>query len=265
MNPFSFRLPCAAVSGLFFTSIAIVPSVLTGQDQRTEGGGASRQSEAFQPSSFSSRTGPVETELIALQRAPFATPEAKQRAIREWHQSRGAALKTELAARHEMERPERERLEAENRAQHEKFLDDQVANGKIGAKEAQFIKLLRKSYTSAAQRRSAIEGWRGLHGAAMDAEREQRRAAEAPQLAALQADLLAQRRQQIGEALQHGRIGPREAELMRILFDPHIDPPARHHAVRDWMEKHGSELRAEQAARWQRNVDDPAPAVISSP
>jgi len=196
--------------------------------------------------------GPLEAELLKLQRAPFETPEARQQAIRQWHIAHGAPLKAEIDARREAGRPERERQEAEIRVKADQNLNDLVADKKIDKLEAELIKLTRTSFDNPEQHRAAMERWRGKKGAAFEAEREERRAREAPRIAALQAESLVARQQQIDAGVKNGSIGPREAELMKLHQNPAMDPVARNTAVQKWIAAHGAELKAEHDARRQR-------------
>lgn len=211
------------------------------------------------------RMTPLAAELMRLQRSSFETPEARQQAIRQWHATHGASLKAEIDARREIERPELERLEREANSRFEKTLDDGVTSGKFGKLEAEFIRLTRTSFTSTEQRRDVIARWRAENGAALDAEREKRRAKEAPRIAVLQAEALVRRRQQMDDALKNGQIGPREAELMELHYNQDLAPAARQEAIREWMSAHGVEFKSEQAARRQRIPAESLPSSLNHP
>jgi hypothetical protein len=66
-----------------------------------------RQSEAGK------RLSPLAVELLGLQRKNFETPEARRQAVLQWRTVHGAALKVEIDARREAERPARELLQKE--------------------------------------------------------------------------------------------------------------------------------------------------------
>jgi len=212
---------------------------------------------------FTSRLGPLEAALVRLHQTKFESSAARQQAIRQWYAENGPAFEQELEARRESKRPELERLQAEARARLDGSLADRVAAGKLGPLEAEFVKLTRTPFESVEQRRAAIEQWQARNGAAFDAERERRRVSDAPRLAALQAEALARRQQHIADALQGGRIGPREAQFLRLRDDPQPDPTARAEVVRAWLATHGAELNAELEARRERALA--APSNIGTP
>jgi len=207
---------------------------------------------------FTSRLGPLEAALVRLHQTKFENPAARQQAVRQWYAENGPAFEQELEARRESKRPELDRLQAEARARLDGSLADQVAAGKLGPLEAEFIKLTRTPFESVEQRRAAIEQWQAHNGAAFDAEREKRRLSDAPRLAALQAEAFARRQQRIADALQGGRIGPREAEFLRLRDDIKSDPAARAEFVRAWLATHGAELNAELEARRERALAVPS-------
>lgn len=196
--------------------------------------------------------GPLQAELLKLHRTEFKTPEASQQAIRQWLTTNSDGLKVEMDARRKAEKPERDRLEAEVRVRLDKTLNDQVAAGKMGKLEGEFIRLTRASYDSPEQRSAAIQHWQTEKGAALHAETESRRAREAPRVAALQAEAFVHRKQQVDAALASGRIGRRESELMLLSQNPDLEPTVRHDAVRTWLNTHGDELKAEKEARRQQ-------------
>lgn len=195
--------------------------------------------------------GPLESKLLQLHRTEFKTPEARKQAIQQWISTNSDGLKVELDARRKVEKPERDRQQAEAQVRLEKTLNDQVAAGKLGKLEGEFIKLSRASFDNPEQHSAAIKQWQTEKGAALHAETEGRRARDAPRVAALQAEALVHRKQQMDAALASGRIGRRESELVLLSQNPDLEPTARQEAVRTWLNTHGEELKAEKDARRQ--------------
>ena len=249
----------------------MTPQPLRGdQSTRTSAQAAAPAAGRVQlPPGLVERIGPLEADLVSLHRTDFSTPEARMQAVRQWQTANAVALKAELDARSEAQRPEREQREAEARARLETTLDAQVAAGQIGSLEAEFIKLARAAYDSPEQRRAAIAQWQSQKGAAFQAEMDARRASDAPRRDALQAEAYAQRQQQIAAALASGRMGPREAELLQLSQNPDPNPAARQEAMRSWMVDHGTEMNAELTTRRSGITAEPispaGPADSSAP
>ena len=120
--------------------------------------------------------GTLQSQLLRLSQTEFATPAARQQAIRQWQTANAAALKAELAARSEIQRPQQERLQAAARVRLDQALDEQVAAGKIGTLHAEFIRVARTQFDSPEQRMAAITQWQIQKGAAFKAETDKRRA-----------------------------------------------------------------------------------------
>lgn len=199
------------------------------------------------PVEISNGPGPLEGEFVRIQRANYESPDARQKAIRLWLATHGAAMREEIAARHEAERPVREKLEAAAMAKFEAALSEQVAAGKLGTKEAEFIRLTRTPFKSPEHRRKALEQWRAKNGAAMAAEVKVRHEAEAPAIARMREEASVERERRIGEALDNGSMGPLEAEFLRLQNDIKLEPAARQKAVGAWMLRHQAELQAERS------------------
>jgi len=193
--------------------------------------------------------GPLEAELIKLLRTDFATPQARQQSIRQWRTANAAALKVEIDARSEAQRPERERREADARVRLATTLDAQIAAGNIGSLQAEFIRLVKTPFDSPKQRRAAIDLWQAQKGAALESEMQTHHANDAPRLVALKAEAYARRQQQIAAAVASGRLGPREAELQQFSQNPVLDPAAKQESLRSWLAAHRAELKKELGAR----------------
>lgn len=236
-----------------FAIITLSVSITSGQEVKA--GVTSAQIERTPPPA--NQLGPVETELIAVIRAQFPNPEARQNALRQWHEKNGAALKAEVDSRNEAQRPAHEALQNEANKRFEESLGNQINAGRIGKLEAELISLTRLPFKSDEQRLAIIAQWRTEKGAALDAERDNRRSAEAPHLVALRAQERALRHRQIQQAQQNGKIGPREAELMQLRNNQGEDPAMGQEEIRKWMVTHGAELKAEVDARSQRMLIKP--------
>jgi hypothetical protein len=243
-------------------TVTLVPMRAQGQDPASD---AEPEQVAWN-AQFQAETietlSPLVADLLRLQRANFNSIEAKQAAIRQWHDANGAALKSESDARREADRPKREKLEKQARLRQLEILKEQVADGNLEALEAEFIRLTRTPFTSGKDRRDAIAKWRAEKGAALDAERENRRSREAPHMAALQAESLQARRQHIEDAVQNGQIGAREAELMRLHQRSELPPAEKQKAIRQWMSANGAELQSEKSARRQGLPADPSSPLV---
>ncbi len=221
-----------------------------GEDKTPEPRDADNGSEMrkYQPDP-GAQLPPLAKQLFQLQRASFDTPEARGVAIRQWFAANGAALKAESDARREAERPARESMEREARLRLQEALDEQVALGRLGALEAEFMRLTRAPFNSATERHEAVRKWNARNGAALKAERDGRRAREAPETAALRAEAAETSRLRIADALEKGLVGPRQAELMSLHARADLTPAEKGAAIRNWMATHGNALRSEQAAR----------------
>lgn len=141
---------------------------------------------------------------------------------------------------------DKDELLAQRRAEQ---IEKSRKEGKISALEADFMALMTRKFDSPQARQEAISDWRSEKGAALDAEREQKRAREKPQRDAQFAKMRENRGKQISESKKSGRIGAMEAEFMTLVNRDHGSPEARRQAIRAWHEAKGAALASERAEK----------------
>lgn len=121
------------------------------------------------------RMGRLEAEFRRVVNGKYADEEARREAIRGWERQNGEALEAARVEKHAREKAELEAVQAERRERRQRYLNKEVAAGRMGRLEAEFRRVVNGEYADEEARREAIQEWRKAKGAALEAERDARR------------------------------------------------------------------------------------------
>ena len=121
------------------------------------------------------RISALEAEFRTLLTSNEASPEARHLAIRTWQAEKGDALKAERETQRVADLPEKSAARAEDFARRQQHIAEEVANGRIGPLEAEFLGIFHGNNGDPRARQEGIRAWLAEHGQAYRAEREARR------------------------------------------------------------------------------------------
>lgn len=145
-------------------------------------------------------------------------------------------------------------------------IDAVQSAGRIGPLEAEYIKLIHTGTGDAAARREAIRAWRRENGRALQAEHNASRKLR-PLIAGPDVDRKRKmeekqrRAAQIDATQSAGRIGPLEAEYLRLMHAGTGVAAARREVIRAWRRENRRALQAEQKATRQLRRENTDPEL----
>ena len=216
-------------------------------------------SEQLDKAVRSGRMGPLEAEYVKLVRTRKGDPMVRRNAIHAWIEAKGELLKAERKARSLARATTVKAARKEMEIRRKKHISEALRNGRIGPLEAELMTLRQNQGQDASAnlktRQEAIKAWCNQKGTALIAEREAGKAVTKKKLKGSSKKAKSVRLTQIDEAVHTGRIGPLEAELMKLSLQDDGDPQSRRDAIRVWQQQKGAALKLEQQGRREKAVE----------